>query len=57
MHSVNDKLKLDAPFGPTASTAVKVWGETMTRMGQAWHRRHFGAHRHRVGKPPANSDI
>ena len=58
MHSVNDKLKLDAPFRPDGFYGLsKVWGEAMTRM--YWDKHGIEGISVRIGtamgKPPAES--
>src|SRR5256885_13047579 len=56
MHSVKDKLKLDAPFRPDGFYGLsKVWGEAMTRMYWAKHGIHGISMRigTAMGKPPA----
>ena len=57
MHSVNDKLKLDAPFRPDGFYGLsKVWGEAMARM--YWDKHGIEGISVRIGtamgKPPEN---
>src|SRR5580704_7554711 len=57
MHSVKDKLKLDAPFRPDGFYGLsKVWGEAMTRM--YWDKHGIEGISVRIGtsfdKPPAD---
>jgi uronate dehydrogenase len=57
MHSVKDKLKLDAPFRPDGLYGLsKVWGEAMTRM--YWDKHGIEGISVRIGtafdKPPAD---
>jgi uronate dehydrogenase len=57
MHSVNDKLRLDAPFRPDGFYGLsKVWGEAMTRM--YWDKHGIEGISLRIGtamgKPPEN---